>query len=75
MILRRFSESPKEQNRTTILIEFVLPVAGVFLGIQAANWKKKRAEDAGAQACLARMPAACSIGCSPGRKRRRCSIR
>lgn len=38
MILRRLSQSLKEQNWTTIWIEFVLLVGGVFLGIQAANW-------------------------------------
>lgn len=38
MILRRVSESLKEQNWTVISIEFVLLVTGVFLGIQVANW-------------------------------------
>ncbi len=37
MILRRFSQSLKEQNWTAIGIEFVLLVLGVFLGIQVAN--------------------------------------
>ena len=44
MILRRFSQALKDQNWTTIAIEFVLLVAGVFLGIQAANWNDARAE-------------------------------
>ena len=55
MILRRLSQSLKEQNWTTILIEFVLLVSGVFLGIQAANWNEQRAEDIKAQAYLARI--------------------
>jgi len=55
MILRRFGTALKDQNWTTILIEFVLLVAGVFLGIQAANWNEQRAEDAKAQAYLARI--------------------
>ena len=55
MILRRISQSLKDQNWTTILIEFVLLVGGVFLGIQAANWNEQRAEDAKAQAYLARI--------------------
>ena len=55
MILRRFSQSLKEQNWTTIVIEFLLLVVGVFLGIQAANWNGQRAEDVRAQAYLARI--------------------
>ncbi|MEO5629778.1 MAG: hypothetical protein ABIQ62_08440 [Thermomonas sp.] len=43
MILRRLSQSLKEQNWTAIWIEFVLLVAGVFLGIQVANWNEERA--------------------------------
>jgi hypothetical protein len=42
MILRRLSQSLKEQNWTAIWIEFVLLVAGVFLGIQVANWNAER---------------------------------
>lgn len=45
MILRLFSQSLKEQNWTAIWIEFVLLVAGVFLGIQVSNWNAER-EDA-----------------------------
>ena len=40
MILRRFSEALKQQNWAAIAIEFVLLVAGVFLGIQVANWNE-----------------------------------
>lgn len=45
MILRRLSQSLKEQNWTAIGIEFVLLVAGVFLGIQVANWNQEREAD------------------------------
>lgn len=45
MILRRFSESLKQQNWTAIWIEFVLLVAGVFLGIQVSNWNAARVEE------------------------------
>ena len=45
MILRRLSQSLREQNWTAIWIEFVLLVAGVFLGIQVSNWNAAR-EDA-----------------------------
>ena len=44
MILRRLSQSLKEQNWTAIVIEFVLLVSGVFLGIQVANWNEDRVE-------------------------------
>ncbi len=40
MILRRLSQSLKEQNWTAIVIEFILLVVGVFLGIQVANWNE-----------------------------------
>ena len=42
MILRRITEHVKAQNWTAIAIEFVLLVAGVFLGIQVANWNEER---------------------------------
>lgn len=42
MILRRLSQSLKEQNWTAIVIEFVLLVSGVFLGIQVSNWNIER---------------------------------
>ena len=42
MILRRLSQSLKEQNWAAIWIEFVLLVAGVFLGIQVANWNDEQ---------------------------------
>lgn len=42
MILRRLTQSLKEQNWTAIVIEFVLLVAGVFLGMQVSNWNAER---------------------------------
>ena len=42
MILRRLTQSLKEQNWTAITIEFVLLVVGVFLGIQVSNWNTER---------------------------------
>lgn len=42
MILRRLSQSLREQNWTAIWIEFVLLVVGVFLGIQVSNWNSER---------------------------------
>jgi hypothetical protein len=46
MILRRVAQAMRDQNWTTILIEFVLLVLGVFLGIQAANWNEARRDQA-----------------------------
>ena len=46
MIARRFALALKEQNWTTITIEFLLLVLGVFLGIQAANWNETRRDQA-----------------------------
>jgi len=42
VILRRLSQSLKEQNWTAIWIEFILLVLGVFLGIQVSNWNNAR---------------------------------
>ena len=42
MILRRLSQSLKDQNWMAIAIEFVLLVLGVFLGIQVSNWNSER---------------------------------
>ena len=44
MILRRLTQSFKEQNWTAIWIEFVLLVTGVFLGIQVQQWSNERSE-------------------------------
>ncbi|RZA17839.1 MAG: hypothetical protein EOP93_12595 [Lysobacteraceae bacterium] len=55
MILRRLTRSLQAQDWTTVTLEFVLLVCGVFLGIQAANWNEARADDARARAYLARI--------------------
>lgn len=44
MVMRRLSQHLREQNWTAISIEFVLLVAGVFLGIQVANWNEARVD-------------------------------
>lgn len=44
MILRRLSQSLKQQNWTAIWIEFILLVSGVFLGIQVSNWNAAQAD-------------------------------
>ena len=57
MILRRLSQSLKDQNWTAIVIEFVLLVAGVFLGIQVANWNEARRDHHRERAYLGRIAA------------------
>lgn len=42
MLLRRVVEHVREQNWTAIGIDFVIVVAGVFVGIQVANWNTER---------------------------------
>ncbi|MBS0590699.1 MAG: hypothetical protein JSR65_08690 [Proteobacteria bacterium] len=46
MILRRLSQSLREQNWTAIVIEFLLVVIGVFLGIQVSNWNQANVDRA-----------------------------
>lgn len=55
MLLRRLARSLKEQNWMAIAIEFVLLVAGVFLGTQAANWNEARNLQERKAAALMRM--------------------
>ena len=57
MILRQLSQSLKEQSWTTILIEFVLLMCGVFLGIEAANWNETRRDHDRERAYLGRIAA------------------
>ena len=55
MILRRLSQSLKEQNWTAIWIEFILLVTGVFLGIQVSNWNSERVDNVRAQVYVERI--------------------
>lgn len=57
MILRRLSQSLKQQNWTAIWIEFILLVSGVFLGIQVSNWNADRVDRVRANANLQRIGA------------------
>ncbi|MEM6585757.1 MAG: hypothetical protein AAF692_08380, partial [Pseudomonadota bacterium] len=41
MRLRRITQHIKDQNWTAIGIDFVIVVAGVFLGIQLGNWNQQ----------------------------------
>jgi hypothetical protein len=42
MILRRIAESVRARDWFTFTIEFAIVVAGVFIGIQVANWNAVR---------------------------------
>lgn len=42
MLLRRVAQHVQEQNWTAIWIDFLIVVAGVFIGIQVANWNDAR---------------------------------
>jgi hypothetical protein len=55
MILRRLSQSLKEQNWMAIGIEFVLLVSGVYLGMQVSNWNAGRVEARSARVYLERI--------------------
>jgi len=44
MILRRITEHVKAQNWFAVAIDFVIVVAGVFIGIQVANWNAAQAD-------------------------------
>jgi hypothetical protein len=46
MILRRLTANLKAQNWTAIAIEFVIVVAGVFVGTQVSNWNDDRKQKA-----------------------------
>lgn len=42
MILRRFGRAFREQDWPAILIEFVIVVAGIFVGLQVTEWNEQR---------------------------------
>ena len=54
-MLRRMTEALRDQNWTTILVEFVLLVCGVFFGIEAANWNATQQEHALENEYIARL--------------------
>lgn len=56
-MLKRLGQALRRQDWATIAIEFVLLVAGVFLGIQVANWNEERQLEAHRLAALARLHA------------------
>lgn len=44
MTLRRIATQLRSQNWTTVAIELAIVIAGVFIGVQAANWNQQRQE-------------------------------
>ena len=44
MLLRRVIEHVRNQAWTAIAIDFVIVVAGVFIGIQVSNWNQARVD-------------------------------
>lgn len=55
MILRRITEHVKAQNWFAVAIDFVIVVAGVFVGLQVNNWNAARVERARADSYLSRL--------------------
>lgn len=52
MFLRRLTSSFKEQHWTTIFIELIIVIVGVFIGTQVSNWNQARLEKAQTQRML-----------------------
>lgn len=55
MLLRRIIEHVKAQNWTAVGLDFVIVVAGVFMGIQVSNWNGERQRLAIGDAFLQRL--------------------
>lgn len=55
MIYKRVFDHLRRQDWAAVAIEFLIVVAGVFLGMQVSNWNEARAEDARATAYLTRI--------------------
>ncbi len=55
MILRRVIAHFRKQEWTAIALDFLIVVAGVFIGIQVSNWNAARAEGADERALLGRL--------------------
>jgi len=42
MVVRRFRDHVAEHNWFAVAVDFLIVVAGVFVGIQASNWNQER---------------------------------
>lgn len=52
MILRRLADAFRRQDWATVLIEFLIVVAGIFVGLQVNNWNQLRQERGEVEAAL-----------------------
>ena len=55
MISRRITEHLKQQHWTAVFLDFVIVVAGVFIGLQVNNWNEARNERARERTYLERL--------------------
>ena len=54
-MLRLFTASFRHQGWTAVAIEFIVVIAGVFIGVQASNWNAQRETDQKAAVFAARL--------------------
>ena len=57
MILSRLIEHVKQQHWTAVFLDFLIVVAGVFVGLQAQDWNTARTDNARANVMIARLKA------------------
>ncbi|WP_394692119.1 DUF6090 family protein [Hyphobacterium sp.] len=55
MILRRIADALRRQDWVTVVIEFVLVIAGVLIALQVNNWNETRSSTQGAISALNRL--------------------
>ena len=55
MILRRLTEALRRQDWSTVAVEIIIVILGVFIGIQVANWNDARIDAGRAVAYLERI--------------------
>ncbi|MBL38910.1 MAG: hypothetical protein CMP07_10930 [Xanthomonadales bacterium] len=55
MILRRLTEALRRQDWSTVAVEIMIVVLGVFIGIQVSNWNEARVDEGRARAYLERV--------------------
>ena len=55
MLFRRVIEHVKAQNRTAVVLDFLIVVVGVFMGIQLGNWNDSRVFAASEKSYLAEL--------------------
>ena len=63
MLLRRITHHIKNQNWFAVFLDFIIVVAGVFIGIQVSNWNESRVEAIREQEVLVSIRWKCTKGC------------